>query len=94
MPLIRRQFLRLAGASAAACAVPRTGGAQQNYPDKPVRILLGFAAGGPGDILSRVLGEKLSEAWGRPSSSRASRALAAISQPVVSPKPSRTVTRC
>ena len=65
MPLIRRQFLRLAGAAAAACAIPRTGGAQQNYPDKPVRILLGFAAGGPGDILSRVLGEKLSEAWGK-----------------------------
>jgi tripartite-type tricarboxylate transporter receptor subunit TctC len=65
MLLIRRQFLRLVGAVAVASAVPRTAVAQQNYPNKPVRILLGFAAGGPGDILSRLVGEKLSEAWGK-----------------------------
>jgi tripartite-type tricarboxylate transporter receptor subunit TctC len=65
MALIRRQFLGLGGGAAAACAIPWTGVAQQSYPDKPVRILLGFAAGGPGDILSRVLADKLSQTWGK-----------------------------
>jgi tripartite-type tricarboxylate transporter receptor subunit TctC len=66
MPLVRRQFLRLAGAAVAAGAMPASGRTQPNYPEKPIRILLGFAAGGPGDILARVLGEKFSEALGKP----------------------------
>jgi tripartite-type tricarboxylate transporter receptor subunit TctC len=40
--------------------------AQDNYPDKPIRVLVGFAAGGPADVAARVVGERLSEAWGRP----------------------------
>jgi tripartite-type tricarboxylate transporter receptor subunit TctC len=36
------------------------------YPDKPVRIVLGFSAGSPSDVASRVIGEKLSELWKQP----------------------------
>jgi tripartite-type tricarboxylate transporter receptor subunit TctC len=36
----------------------------QNYPAKPVRIIVPFPAGGATDIVTRVLGQKLSEAWG------------------------------
>ena len=38
----------------------------QTYPDKPVRLVVPFAAGGPADALGRILGEKLSQRWGQP----------------------------
>lgn len=40
--------------------------AQENYPTKPIRLIVGFAAGGGNDILVRVFNQKLSEALGQP----------------------------
>lgn len=40
--------------------------AAQDYPSKPVRVLVSSAAGGPVDIAARVLSQKLSETWGQP----------------------------
>lgn len=40
--------------------------AQAEYPDRPVRILVGFPPAGPPDIAARLLAEKFSEAWGKP----------------------------
>ena len=37
----------------------------QSYPNKPIRMLLPFPPGGPTDIMTRVLGQKLTERWGQ-----------------------------
>jgi tripartite-type tricarboxylate transporter receptor subunit TctC len=44
------------------CAAPAQA---QNYPAKPIHILVPYAPGGISDIASRILGAKLTEAWGQ-----------------------------
>ena len=39
---------------------------QQHFPTKPIRLVVGLPAGAQPDILARMLGQKLSETWGRP----------------------------
>jgi tripartite-type tricarboxylate transporter receptor subunit TctC len=61
--LSRRRFLHLA-AAVAVPAVVRVARAE-DYPTRPVRIIVGFAAGGPTDIVARVIGQWLSERLGQ-----------------------------
>lgn len=56
-------------ASAAALLVLMAGNGMavaQNYPSKPMRLVVPFAPGGPNDILGRLVGQKLTEQWGQP----------------------------
>jgi tripartite-type tricarboxylate transporter receptor subunit TctC len=65
MKLPRREFLHLAAGAAALSTVSRITWAQA-YPSRPVRVVAPFAAGGPADILARLIGQWLSERLGQP----------------------------
>jgi tripartite-type tricarboxylate transporter receptor subunit TctC len=57
--------LGLAAASFMAAAVPVAAQDAVNYPTKPLRVIVGFAAGGGNDLFARLIGQKLSENLGQ-----------------------------
>src|SRR6476619_1593547 len=65
MNIPRRGFLHLA-ASAAMLPVMSQRAPAQTYPARPVRFVVGFAPGGPNDILARLIGGWLSSRLGQP----------------------------
>jgi tripartite-type tricarboxylate transporter receptor subunit TctC len=65
MRLPRRQFLHLAAGAAAIPAISRFAWAQ-TYPTRPVRFVVGYAAGGGTDITARLMGQWLSERLSQP----------------------------
>ena len=58
---------KLVGAVSLAAASIATGaqGADSTYPDRPIRLVIGSAAGSGPDIISRVLAERLYKSWGQ-----------------------------
>jgi len=59
---LRLVSLALAALSAAASSA----WAQADYPTRPIRVIVGFAAGGGNDLFARLVGQKLSENIGQP----------------------------
>lgn len=64
IPSCRRAVLALVAASLVAPLAQAQAPTAGSYPAKPVRIIVGFAAGAGPDILARLLAQKLSETWG------------------------------
>ena len=71
----RRRFLQVAVAAVGLPCASRIAWplmmasdaiAQTNYPAKPIRMLVGLAAGGPADTVARLVGDELSKGLGRP----------------------------
>ena len=56
----------LAVATAAFCAVQGIAQAAQPYPNRPLRIVVAYTPAGTTDILARIIGQKMNDAWGQP----------------------------
>ncbi|SOD30410.1 Tripartite-type tricarboxylate transporter, receptor component TctC [Variovorax sp. YR752] len=61
----RRALLCAAASVATLCALPAAN-AQTAYPNKPIRMVVPFAAGGATDVLARVIGQKMAAGLGQP----------------------------
>ncbi len=64
MKLQRRRFLHLAAAAAVLPAASRMAVAQ-SYPDRPVHVVVPYAPGGPTEVVTRLIAQKLSERSGK-----------------------------
>jgi tripartite-type tricarboxylate transporter receptor subunit TctC len=60
MKFRRRELLRLGGAAAIGVALPRAASAS-DYPNRPVRVLVGYPAGGAADTAARLIAQRLSQ---------------------------------
>ena len=58
--------MRALGAMIAVALLAASAGVSaQGYPERPVRVLIAFPAGGTIDTLGRIIAQKLTEAWGQ-----------------------------
>ena len=60
-----RKVLAIAAALAALSCIPPAAQAQ-DYPNKPITLIIGFAPGGPSDVMSRILGRRMEQELKQP----------------------------
>ena len=60
---MRRRLVALLGCALAALLA---GGPARAYPERPIRLIVGFGAGGTSDIVARLVAQELSSALGQP----------------------------
>jgi tripartite-type tricarboxylate transporter receptor subunit TctC len=61
----RRRLVQLSAACACMPGLRGRAALAQAWPNRPVRIIVPYAAGGPTDIISRVIGDRLAKIWGQ-----------------------------
>ncbi|MCC5986185.1 MAG: tripartite tricarboxylate transporter substrate binding protein [Pararhodobacter sp.] len=62
----RQMISRSLGAAALAVAMAGTAAVAQEFPDRPVTMIVPYAAGGPTDLMARFVAQRLSDHWGHP----------------------------
>ncbi len=62
----KRTFLAAACSAVAVAALPAANAYAQAYPDKPIRVIMPWAAGGPTDVVGRVIAVQMGEILGQP----------------------------
>jgi tripartite-type tricarboxylate transporter receptor subunit TctC len=62
----KKTFLHCLGAAALALALPAAQAQPGSYPERPIRIVVPYTAGGFNDTMARVFARKLQDAWGQP----------------------------
>jgi tripartite-type tricarboxylate transporter receptor subunit TctC len=65
MPFTRRTLAQAAFAAFALATAATPALAQGGFPNKPVHIVVAFTAGGPTDVVARLIGQKLTDKWGQ-----------------------------
>ena len=63
---VSRRCIALAGLFALALGPAAAQDAAKDFPNRSIRIVVPFPAGGPSDVLARLIGQKMSEDWGQP----------------------------
>jgi tripartite-type tricarboxylate transporter receptor subunit TctC len=63
---MKRVLQRITVALAAMASLSAGASFAQQFPAKPIRLIVPFAPGGPADIQARLIGPRLTEAWGQP----------------------------
>ena len=66
---LSRRLVALAGCFALAlgpAATQNTAGDAKDFPNRAIKIVVPFPAGGPSDVLARMIGQKMGEDWGQP----------------------------
>ncbi len=61
-----RHFIALAGCFALTLASAAAQDAAKDFPNRSIKIVVPFPAGGPSDVLARLIGQKMTEDWGQP----------------------------
>src|SRR5260370_28020705 len=65
MSISRRQFLHLTASATALVTVPRVAWGQ-GYPSRPITMIVPYAAGGPTDVIGRIIAEHMRASLGQP----------------------------
>ena len=63
--LLRRFAAGVCALGIALCAAPGDAAAQDKYPSRPIRLIVPFPAGGPVDVMGRLIGQRLSTSLGQ-----------------------------
>jgi len=63
---LSRRRIMLGGAALVGATASGRAFAQTNWPDRPVRLVVGFTAGSATDVTGRIFAQRFSEAWGQP----------------------------